>query len=305
MASRERSASSDPASMFESQRGRLIGLAYRMTGSRSEAEDIVQEAWIRWASLDPDTVDDPPAFLFRVVSRLCLDHARSARVRRERYVGEWLPEPVMDAEALSAQSRLERADDITFALLLVLDRLSPAERAAFLLHDVFDVPFDEIARSLDRTPAACRQLASRGRRAVQSAAAPAPLPAPDRVEPLVDAFLAAAREGDVEGLTSYFTDDAVALSDGGGKVLAALNPIRSADHIARFLVGVTRKLLTAGVSLRPVPARLNGMPGVLVYEGGVLRQAALFEVTEDLVISRLYLIRNPDKLALLREHAHG
>src|SRR6202045_1486721 len=175
-------------------RGRLLGLAYRMLGSRSDAEDIVQDAYLRFAGAQD--VDNPEAFLVTVVARLCLDRLKSARAQREIYVGPGLPEPVFDAEGLSPDAATELADDLSFALLLALDRLSPLERAAFLLHDVFDVPFSEIARMLDRTEAACRQLATRARRAVRDTR-PAPAAAPDSYARLLSAFSDAVARGDV------------------------------------------------------------------------------------------------------------
>jgi RNA polymerase sigma-70 factor (ECF subfamily) len=153
----------DPAAEFESLRGQLTGLAYRMLGSRAEAEDMVQEAWLRWHAADRAAVREPRAFLSKTVTRLCLDQLKSARARREEYVGQWLPEPVLDGAQLAAGSASEYADDLSVALLLALERLSPLERAAFLLHDVFDLGFEEVAEALGRDPAACRQLASRAR----------------------------------------------------------------------------------------------------------------------------------------------
>ena len=175
-------------------RGRLLGLAYRMLGSRSDAEDVVQDAYLRFAGAQD--VHNAEAFLVTVVTRLCLDRLKSARAQREVYVGPWLPEPVFDAEGLSADAATELADDLSFALLLALDRLSPLERAAFLLHDVFDTPFPEIAAMLDRTEAACRQLASRARRAVRDDR-PAPAKAPDNHARLLQAFGEAVASGNV------------------------------------------------------------------------------------------------------------
>src|SRR3954465_8386641 len=198
---------------FEAHRDHLLGLAYRMLGSIAEAEDVVQEAYLRWHEADTDDVADPRAYLARVVTRLGLDPLKSARVRREHYVGPWLPEPVVDADALSAGTGSEYADDVTVALLLALERLSPLERAAFLLHDVFDLDFAEVARTLDRSEAACRQLAARATGPVREAPPrfPAPAPAADR---LVAAFLAASREGDADALRAIPAQGAVLSSDG-------------------------------------------------------------------------------------------
>src|SRR5689334_2569286 len=203
-------------------RGRLLGLAYRMLGSRSDAEDVVQDAYVRFAGARD--VRNPEALLVTIVTRLCLDRLKSARAQREVYVGPWLPEPVFDADGLAADAATELADDLSFALLLALDRLSPLERAAFLLHDVFDTPFPEIAAMLDRTEASCRQLASRARRAVRDDRPPPAAP-PDSHARLLQAFGEAVASGDVARLAELLRADAVALTDGGGRKTAARNPI--------------------------------------------------------------------------------
>src|SRR4029453_8686719 len=194
-------------------RGRLLGLAYRMLGSRSDAEGVVQAAYLRFAC--GQDVHTAAASLVTVVTRLCLDRLKSARAQREVYVGPWLPEPVFDAEGLSADAATELADDLSFALLLALDRLSPMERAAFLLHDVFDTPFSEIAAMLDRTEAGCRQLASRARRAVRDDR-PAPAKAPGNHARLLMAFGEAVTSGNVARLAELLREDAVAITTGGG-----------------------------------------------------------------------------------------
>src|SRR5438445_8705 len=219
-------------------RGRLLGLAYRMLGSRSDAEDVAQDAYLRFAGAQG--VHNAEAFLVTIVTRLCLDRLKSARAQREVYVGPWLPEPVFDAEGLSAEAATELADDLSFALLLALDRLSPMERAAFLLHDVFDTPFSEIAGMLDRTDAACRQLATRARRAVRDNR-PAPAAAPDNHARLLAAFSEAVASGNVSRLAELLREDAVAITDGGGRKTAALNPIIGAEKIARFFIGLAGK----------------------------------------------------------------
>ena len=280
---------------FESHRSFLFGLAYRMTGSREESEDMVQEAWVRWADRGTVAVVNAKAYLAQIVTRLCLDHEKSARVRRERYVGTWLPEPLVDTGALSPESRVELRDDVTFALLLALDRLSILERAAFVLHDVFGLPFRDVSECLDRSEAACRQLAVRARGTLQGLGSEVPRPEIDPAG-LVAAFFAAVEEGDLDGLKSQLTPSAVLLSDGGGKVPAALNPIRSSDHIARFLIGAFRKFAAAG-SVRVVPTVVNGLPGLLAYKGGKLEQVAALECGADGLVSAIYVVRNPDKLS--------
>ena len=202
----------------------LRALAYRMLGSRTEAEDIVQEAWLRWAEVDESTVQHAGAFLSRLVTNLCLDKLRSAAAQREHYVGVWLPEPLLEDEDLfgwspSPEKQAEFAQDVSVAFMLALERLSPLERAAFLLHEVFDLDFDEIGRRLERSPAACRQLASRARNRVKADYARREVEEEER-ERLFGAFSEAVRNFDVDALAKVLTEDAVMLSDGGGKVNA-------------------------------------------------------------------------------------
>jgi RNA polymerase sigma-70 factor (ECF subfamily) len=271
-------------------RGRLLGLAYRMLGSRSDAEDVVQDAYLRFAGAQD--VHNTEAFLVTVVTRLCLDRLKSAKVQREVYVGPWLPEPVFDAEGLSADTATELADDLSFALMLALDRLSPLERAAFLLHDVFDKPFSEIAAMLDRTEAACRQLATRARRAVRDDR-PAPAAAPDNHARLLQAFSEAVASGNVTRLAALLREDAVALPDGGGRKTAALNPIIGADRIARFFIGLAAK--NPGHDIRIAPAMINGALGALLYLDGELDHTMSMAISGE-KIAAIYIVRNPDKL---------
>jgi len=271
-------------------RGRLLGLAYRMLGSRSDAEDVVQDAYLRFAGAQD--VHNPEAFLVTIVTRLCLDRLKSAKAQREVYVGPWLPEPVFDAEGLSAEAATELADDLSFALLLALDRLSPMERAAFLLHDVFDTPFSEVAAMLDRTEAACRQLASRARRAVRDERPP-PGATPDSHARLLQAFNDAVASGNVRQLAELLREDAVAITDGGGRKFAARNPIIGADKVARFFIGLAGK--TAGQNVRIEPAVINGAVGALLYLDGEL-DLTLSMAIDGEKIAAIYVVRNPDKL---------
>ena len=283
---------SDAGASFESLRGLLTGLAYRMLGSRAEAEDMVQEAYLRWHATDRAAVREPRAFLSRTVTRLCLDHLKSARVQREDYVGPWLPEPLLDDSSLSVESTGEYANDLSVALLLALERLSPLERAAFLLHDVFDMSFEQVAETLGREAAACRQLAARARGHVREEK-PRFRPSAEEEARVFSAFTTALGNGDIAALSRVLARDAVFYSDGGGKVKAALKPILGAEHIARFLLGVLRRYGTPDMQVRP--ARINGMPGmVLLGPSGPFQTIAL-EVRDGL-IARLYTVRNPDKL---------
>jgi len=284
--------SSDAAASFEPLRGLLTGLAYRMLGSRAEAEDMVQEAYLRWHATDRVAVREPRAFLSRTVTRLCLDHLKSARVQREDYVGPWLPEPLLDDSSLSVESASEYANDLSVALLLTLERLSPLERAAFLLHDVFDMSFEQVAETLGREAAACRQLAARARGHVREEK-PRFRPSAEEEARVFSAFTSALGNGDIAALSQVLAQDAVFYSDGGGKVKAALKPILGAEHVARFLCGVLSKYWSSDMRIRP--ARINGLPGlVLTLPSGPVQTIAL-EVRDGL-IAKLYTVRNPDKL---------
>jgi RNA polymerase sigma-70 factor, ECF subfamily len=294
------SAKSNPGASFEPFRRRLLGLAYRMLGSIADAEDAVQETYLRWHATDRDQVSDPRAFLMTTTARICLDMLTSARARREEYVGPWLPEPVVDTAALAPDSRTELAEDLSVALLLTLDRLSPLERAAFLLHDVFDFSFGEVATTLERSEAACRQLAARARahvRALRPRAATAPPTRSGEIDAkhaqLMSAFVEATRSGDLNVLTQLLASDVRVVTDGGGRVAAALNVLDGTDRASRFLVGATRKGWREDFTLRF--ATINGLPGVIVDGPGGPVQTAAFEIEGDL-IRALYVVRNPEKL---------
>jgi RNA polymerase sigma-70 factor (ECF subfamily) len=271
-------------------RGRLLGLAYRMLGSRSDAEDVVQDAYLRFAGAQD--VHNPEAFLVTIVTRLCLDRLKSAKAQREIYVGPWLPEPVFDAEGLAAGAMTELADDLSFALLLALERLSPMERAAFLLHDVFDMPFADVAAMLERTEVSCRQLATRARRAVRDAR-PAPAAPPDSHARLLRAFGEAVASGDVSRLAGLLRADAIAMTDGGGRKTAALNPIIGADKIARFFIALAGKNI--GRDIRFEPATINGSVGALLYLDGEVDHTFSLAIDGER-IAAIYIVRNPDKL---------
>ena len=303
---------------FDALRPRLLGLAYRMTGSAMDAEDLVQEAWLRWQGAEA-AVQNSEAWLVRVTTNLCLDHVRSARVRREAYVGPWLPEPVVgpagfgmpgvpevDAAGAVAQAVLadpERhgvlAESLSSAFLVVLERLSPLERAAWLLREAFDYDYAELATMLERSPAACRQLVSRAARHLAAERARFEV-ADERHLHLATTFLHAAREGDLAPLEAMLTSDAIVISDGGGQVAAALQPIRGPERVARFFAGLAAK---AQEDLHVQPARVNGKAGFVVRVPG---EAVPFVVLsfhfEGQRIRAVHAMRNPDKLrALTRE----
>lgn len=286
-------AAADAAASFEPLRGQLLGLAYRMLGSRAEAEDIVQDAYLRWHAADRGAVREPRAFLSKAVTRLCLDQLKSARARREEYVGPWLPEPVLDDGALSSEGAGEYASDLSVALLLTLERLSPLERAAFLLHDVFDLSFEQVGEALGRDAAACRQLASRARAHVREDR-PRFRPSPEEENRVFRAFIGALAGGDLAGLARTLAADAEFYADGGGKVAAARQPLFGPGRISKFLHGVVRKFYhPRDAQYRAV--RINGLPGLVVSIGGEVVQTLALEV-RDGVVAKLYSVRNPDKL---------
>ncbi len=276
------------ASLFEANRARLVRLAYRMLGSTAEAEDIVQDAWLRWQRVDRAVVREPAAFLTRTVTRLCLDAMKSARARRETYVGSWLPEPIVEAE-----DEAPRLDELTLTLMLALERLSPLERAAFLLHDVFDVALDEVAVTLGRDAAAVRQLAVRARRHVRAARPRYPVERAEG-ERIAQAFFAASNSGDLDSLRAILAQDVTIRSDGGGKAWAFRNPIVGLDRVLRLYAGLRRKLVERPPVL-VAPTWIDGLPGYVSRErDGVLQTTAL--AIEDGRITAVYITRNPDKL---------
>lgn len=275
------------ATDFASERQRLIRLGHRMLGSFSEAEDVVQDAWLRWAGVQGEIID-PAAYLTCIVTRLCLDRMKSARARRESYVGPWLPEPLV--EPVDAYETF--ADDVTVTLMLALERLSPLERAAFLLHDVFDVALTEVAVVLDRDPAAVRQLASRARKHVQAARPRYSVGAADG-ERIARAFFAASRDGDVAALSALLARDVEIHSDGGGKVLAFRNVVRGVENALRLFVSAHRKAVTVPSFLRS--AIVDGLPGYLSLDRNGALQTIALEIRDGRIF-RIYIVKNPDKL---------
>lgn len=282
----------DSAASFEPHRRHLMALAYRMLGSLAEAEDAVQETYLRWHGADRAAIANHQAFLSRIATRICLDQLKSARVRRETYVGPWLPEPVLDADLMAAETMSDYAHDLGVALMLTLERLSPLERAAFLLHDVFDVGFPEIAATLGRNEAACRQLAARARAHVQSAR-PRFKPDAAQSEKLLIAFREAVETGNAGNLAAYLAEDAVLITDGGGKRTALAVPIQGRDNIIRLFEGFVRNRPAGEFRLRA--ATINGMPGFVIAEPGGALQTVALELAEGR-ITGIYAVVNPDKL---------
>ena len=279
--------------VFEAQRRHLTGLAYRMLGSIVEAQDVVQEAYLRWHQVDHERVVNPQAYLSRTVARLCLDHLKSARADHEQYIGPWLPEPVLDHAALAAD---DYAEDLSIALMLTLERLSPLERASFLLHDVFDMDFGEVAEVLGRSPASCRQLAKRARAQVRASRSRF-RPSQQESARLAAAFGAAVQSGDTRRLAELLAEDVTFYSDGGGTAPAALRPVAGRDNVIRLISGLTRKAMQRIRAVRT--AQINGSPGFIV-EG---ESGDIFTLSFDFgdrLIAKICLVINPDKLRHLR-----
>ena len=287
----------DPGlSAIMSERRQLINLAYRLLGSLADAEDVVQETYARWyamSSREQAAIDVPGAWLTKVASRICLDLLRSARVRRERYVGEWIPEPLPEnTDGLAGADPADRVtldESVNMAFLVVLDSMTPAERVAFILHDVFRYPFPEVAEIVGRTPAACRQLASSARRRLSDAQVPAP-PTARRAE-LIREFKQAWEATDIATLVNLLDPDVTAVADGGGVVIAALEPVHGGANVAEYFTGLP--ILDYGRTL--VERTVNGQPGLVIQYEGVTETVIAFDIAEDR-ITNIWAIRNPEKL---------
>ncbi|GJL92277.1 sigma-70 family RNA polymerase sigma factor [Hyphococcus sp.] len=286
--------------IFEAHRPRLFGLAYRMLGSVADAEDLLQDAYLRWRSVAKDSVENPRAYLSKIVSRLCLDRLKEARRHREVYVGPWLPEPLANDLTHAVSPADDLAENISFALMLTLERLSPLERAAFLLHDVFDMEFSEVADTLGRSEATCRQLASRARTHVRKDR-PRYAVEPEQTEKISTAFFAAMHSGDTNALRSLLADDAVFHADGGGKARSARNILHGADRISQFLAGYARKALPKRIEWSR-RMTINNLPGELAFAVDGILQTTAIEIAHGR-ITAIYVTRNPDKLRHLASFA--
>ena len=286
--------------VFEEQRPVLMGVAYRMLGRVADAEDVVQEAWLRWSGADRDAVREPRAYLVRITTRLAIDRLRQAQARNEAYVGPWLPEPYptdFEATVPDAAERAVLADSVSLALLVVLESLSPLERAVFVLREAFGYPFADIAATLDRSEAAVRQLAGRARRHVDERRTRYEVDPAQRRD-LTERFLAASVEGDLEGLMRLLAPDVQLVGDSGGLAKAPRRALETADKVGRFLTAV------AGQGLPDMSYRfleINGAPALLVLSGGKLDSVFQVEVADGQV-QCIYIIRNPEKLAFLPGH---
>jgi RNA polymerase sigma-70 factor (ECF subfamily) len=275
---------------FDRYRPLLFSIAYRMLGSVMEAEDIVQEAFVRWQGASEGEVRSPRAYLSAVVTRLCIDQLRSARVRREEYVGPWLPEPLPEEPDIADTAALN--ESLSMAFLVLLESLTPTERAVFLLREVFDYDYGEISHLVGKSEANCRQIARRARGYI-AAQRPRFERSPEQEERLTESFLEACMDGDMEGLLGLLAEDIILWSDGGGKVRAALNPIRGSDKVARFFMGILGKA-PPGLVVRQT--KVNGHPGIIgYYADGQPQSVTTFDIADE-CIRAIHILVNPEKL---------
>ncbi|MDQ2632710.1 MAG: sigma-70 family RNA polymerase sigma factor [Pseudomonadota bacterium] len=276
----------DAAASFDPLRPTLLRVAYRMMGSMTDAEDVVQDAFLRWMATDRAAVRQPESFLRRTVTRLCLDQLKSARRRREVYPGEWLPEPVVESDE-------DETDDVTLPLMMALERLSPLERAAFILHDVFGLGFEEVANTIDRDPAATRQLAARARSHVRQDRPRFDLPKERGIE-IAEAFFKASRSGDMTALSAMLAADVSMHTDGGGKKPAAMKPMLGFDAVMRFHAALAEFFGRNGSRFLRF-ATINGLPGFVTVEAGETLQTTALDIRGGRIVG-IYVMRNPDKL---------
>ena len=280
---------------FQQYRSLLFSIAYRMLGSWADAEDLLQETFIRWQQSRETDIDSPRAYLVTIISRLCINHLQSARVKREEYVGQWLPEPVLTNPTEHTPATPPIDDSLSMAFLVVLERLTPVERAVFLLRDVFDYDYSEIARMVGQSEPNCRQLLHRARQHVASVR-PRFEASPEQQETLLKRFLEASSRGDMDGLLALLSKDIVLYADGGGKAVAVPNPIHGAENVARFILRAPKKFIPANVLRRFV--QINGQPGIVSYADG--RPFSTFTIDiADGQVRAIYIVTNPEKLAHL------
>ncbi|OEZ28809.1 RNA polymerase sigma-70 factor [Variovorax boronicumulans] len=286
----------DPTLTFDSHRRRLQGIAYRMLGSVAEAEEVVQDAWLRWHEADKASFDSAEAWLVTVVTRLSIDRLRSAKVQREHYIGPWMPEPTLTGSPDTPEETLARVDNISVAFLAVLERLAPEARAAFLMREVFDADYDEIAQTLGKSEAACRQLVHRAKAQVQEAR-PRFQVSRETHQRLLRAFADAAARGSMQDLKALMAEDVELIGDGGGKVQTFSKILRGSQRLAQLYFSLWRRM---GAGVRMELVELNGEPGMLRFLDGELESAQTFEIEGERIV-RIRAQRNPDKLARIAQ----
>lgn len=273
---------------FKQHRPLLFSIAYRMLGSVTDAEDLIQETFLRWQQASKTEVRSPKAYLSRIITRLCIDYLRSARLQREQYVGSWLPEPIITQQTREPAEQVELADSLSIAFLVLLESLSPTERAVFLLREIFDYDYPEVGRIVDKSPTNCRQTMRRARQRLASRR-PRFAVSRQQQERLTRQFMEACSKGDLQGLLALLAEDITFWSDGGGKVTAALKPLHGSMKVARFLIAIRRSeiLPTPASSL----AEINGQPGIINYVNGYPESVVTFEIIENCIQS-IYTVRN-------------
>ena len=292
--------------LFQSHRSRLFAVAYRMLGSASDAEDVVQDAWLRYAAARPTDLRSPQAYLTTIVTRLCLDRLKSARATREDYVGPWLPEPMLTDDRHAPEQSVALAESVTLAFMVLLETLSPEERAVFLLREVFDHEYDDIAVMLDTTPANCRQLFHRAKTRLAERR-PRFRESADAKRPLVGRFVNALRDGDGEALASVLAEDVGFWSDGGGKVLAARRPVFGRAAVVQVLVGIRRTAPSLGIALDAVGldvVEVNNEPALVLRVAGRLDSVYTLSIEDDAIVA-IRIVRNPDKLRFIERQLSG
>jgi RNA polymerase sigma-70 factor (ECF subfamily) len=276
---------------FNQYRPLLFSIAYRMLGTVTDAEDMVQETFLRWQQVARETVKSAKTYLSTITTRLCIDHLRSARVQREQYVGSWLPEPILMPQSGDPAKQVELADSLSMAFLVMLERLSPIERAVFLLREVFEYEYDEIAQMVGKSAANCRQILRRSRQHIASQRPRFPV-SPQQQEHITAQFLEASTQGNVQHLLTLLAEDVTYWSDGGGQVAAALKPMCGGMKVARFLQAIQRKWLSTAVSHI---AEINGQPGIITIVDSRMHSVTTFDIANGCIRS-VYTIRNPQKL---------
>lgn len=291
----------DAAELFAAHRGAVVGAAYRVLGSLADAEDVAQETWLRWSAVRPAEVAEPRAYLVRISTRLALNRLRQLHRQRETYVGPWLPEPVDDLRRVGADEAVELADSVSYAMLVLLAALTPVERAAFVLHEVFGVPYPEVAASLDRSEAAVRQLVHRARTHLRERSPRRPVDRRTHAA-VTERFLRATRDGSIASLVELLAPEVVLVSDGGGQRAAALRPLVGRDKVVRFTAGVLAKPEAATLEVRG--CTVNGQPAIGFYarqpDGREVVDSVCVLVVDGDVVTTVLLLRNPDKLAGVR-----
>jgi RNA polymerase sigma-70 factor, ECF subfamily len=282
----------DRSDLFLQNRDRLFGLAYRMLGSAADADDVVQEAFLRFQRADDTQIDNPAAFLTTVTTRLAIDQLRRLRMEREHYIGPWLPEPLIGPAGMQADDESAIAESLSQAMLVVLETLEPAERAVFLLREVFEVDYSQIADIVGKSVENCRQLLHRAKERISVGRTRSRGASRQEYDRLTQQFFATCVSGDLEGLKSLLADGVTSWHDGGGKLTGARRPLYGADAVARFFIGITKKS-PPGISIRP--ATVNGQPGVIAYEQGRPTDVLQFEISDG-QITAIRVQRNPEKL---------